>query len=136
VVLIWHAILVRKPHLGRYLGFFISSTLIYWAVIEMLQWDIPETGLLRIFTPAIVMGTVLLSFAHKAFLGGSLKRVLVAIPTIYAATYLGAEFILNPLDLSGLAKDFINTIGVWQGTYLIVHFWGKKGCQNKGSCTP
>ena len=122
VVLFWHWSLTRKPRLLGYVGFFLASTLIYALVIKMSSIHTPETGLIGIFMPWLMAGTILLPIAHKYFLKVSWPKVLVTIIAVYAVAYTGGT-LLNKVDLySNPIRYFVNIVMLWQGTYLFCMF--------------
>jgi hypothetical protein len=123
VVIVWHWSLTRKPRWTGYIGFFLASTLIYALVIKISTLKIPETGLLGIFMPWLIAGTVLLPLAHKYFLKVSWLRVVLTVVAVYAITY-GGGTLLNQVGLNTHPIRYVvNAITLWQGTYLACMFW-------------
>jgi hypothetical protein len=113
VVLIWSANAPRELLNVRAAAFFVASTLIY-ALVYGVHDELPDGDVS--FYLAVGLGTVLLPLAHHVFLGGPRKRMLAAIPLLYALWY-AASHALGRLELRGLEK-LLNMVSVWQGLYL------------------
>ncbi|MBI4354031.1 MAG: hypothetical protein HY595_02220 [Candidatus Omnitrophica bacterium] len=124
VVVIWAAGAVRDLISLRSGAFVAASTVIYALVVRL------HTVLFQPFSShkdysflALAAGTILLPVAHALCLKASWKRVMVAIPGLYASTFAAGWLIeVWHLDQGPLRGFLFNGASVWQGLYLLFLF--------------
>lgn len=120
VVLTWYARLPTDLLSLKAAAFLAASTLTYALVVKKYEPAIlyKTDNLLWV----VALGTVLLALAHAVFLKASWKRMLIAIPCIYATWWL-SMIVVDRLRLTGsLAEIILNPISSWQGGYLLFMF--------------
>lgn len=130
VVVIWQATSLRALVTLRSGAFVVASTLIYALVLWLYGALLHPFSTQRDYSfVAMIAGTALLPLAHAWCFKVSWRRVLVAIPAIYALTYL-VGFLGDAvgLDKTPLADFLYNGVTVWQGAYLLLMFGWRKGC--------
>ncbi len=115
----------RNLVIGKHALFLLASTLIYSLVywISIRKWGWPSESLDYFagpFPAAVVTGSILLPFAHRAIFGASAGR------TLQTTLWLSFSFFLVTLTTFindrfsfGLHVNFIAiAIALWQGIYL------------------
>ena len=137
VVLVWHTRSLNKFISLRSLGFLTASTLI-WILVYILTFS-THNIITRVFKyggygPVIILGTILLTIAHRWLLGTPLRRVLIAIPCIFGiwglgdwylshAVYHTSKYSADSIDF-GIASllALLYSTPIWQGAYLLCMF--------------
>lgn len=134
VVVAYDSNLFRNLKLGRHAFFILVSTIIYAAVcrIALGRWE-RQSDLFNYFIGpfpvAVVVGSILMCFAHRFIFQSSNSQMFRATISLIASFYL--------VTLFGYLKDkaglwpHLNLISafvaVWQGTYLYLFFVKTKG---------